>query len=130
MRSVAGIALRGGSVLVARRKAGGDMGGRWEFPGGGLEPGEDNAAALVREFDEEFKVPVRALEALGESSFSHNGRDYILQAVRIELLGEPVELFEHDEVLWADAETLSRLDLADSDRSLVPFILPFLKQAR
>lgn len=125
-RSVAGVALRGKAVLVARRKAGGSMGGTWEFPGGKAEPGEDDARALVREWLEEFDVPVRPIRLLGESSFSNRGKDYRLAAWLIEAPDGGYKLLEHDELRWVGAAELGGLALSDSDRSLLPLILPFL----
>ncbi|MBQ5569226.1 MAG: NUDIX domain-containing protein, partial [Treponema sp.] len=48
--SITGIALDGDRVLVAKRNPVGQMGGRWEFPGGKVESGESDAEAVVREF--------------------------------------------------------------------------------
>lgn len=126
MRSVAGIAIRGDLVFVARRRPGGAMGGKWEFPGGKREPGESDAVAAEREFDEEFGLRVDVGATIGESSFENGGKRYELVAMLVSFAGEPAALREHDEVRWADASALASLDLSDSDRSLVPFIAPLL----
>jgi len=126
MRSVAGISLRGDSVFVARRNPGGSMGGRWEFPGGKLEPGESDREAAIREFREEFELDVVVGQVIGESSFCNAGKQYELAAVLVEFDGEPRTLREHDQYRWTGAAELAGLDLADSDRSLLPFILPLL----
>jgi len=126
MRSIAGIAIRGCRVFVARRSAGGSMGGKWEFPGGKLEAGERDREAAIREFDEEFGLSVEVGSTIGESSFDNNGKHYELAAVLVTFYGEPSELREHDEVRWVNADALAALDLSDSDRSLVPFVLPLL----
>jgi len=126
VRSVAGIAVRGGLVFVARRLPVGEMGGKWEFPGGKLEPGETDADAARREFREEFGVDVTPGRPLGESSFNHGGKLYRLAAIEVDMPRDPRELREHDAVRWTDGPGLSRLDMADSDRSLVPFVLPLL----
>ncbi len=125
-RSVAGIAIKGGRVFIAKRPPGGDLGDKWEFPGGKLEPGEDDAQALIREYREEFNITVTVGAFLGETSFLHDRCVYLLAAQRIELPETPVSLVEHSAVKWVDAETLIQQDLADSDRSLLPFILPLL----
>jgi 8-oxo-dGTP diphosphatase len=126
MRSVAGISLRGASVFVARRKPGGSMGGRWEFPGGKLEAGESCQDAVIREFREEFELDIAVRQTIGESSFCNGGRQYEIIAALVGFHGEPRTLHEHDQYRWVAGEALGELDLADSDRSLLPFILPLL----
>jgi 8-oxo-dGTP diphosphatase len=125
-RSVAGIALRKARVLVGRRKPGGTLGGRWEFPGGKRESGESDEDALIREYDEEFGVTVRVGALLGESQFVNGDKRYRLSALLVELLTEPTDLREHDELRWLGAEELVAIDLAESDRALLPFVLPLL----
>jgi 8-oxo-dGTP diphosphatase len=49
-----------GRVLLQRRRAGGEHGGLWEFPGGKIEPGESTHSALVREAREELGVEIDA----------------------------------------------------------------------
>ncbi len=129
MRSVAGISLRGASVFVARRKPGGSMGGKWEFPGGKLEAGESDRDAAIREFREEFNLEIAVGPAIGESSFCNCGKQYELVAMLVGFEGEPRSLHEHDQFRWVAGEALGKLDLADSDRSLLPFILPLLVSA-
>ena len=53
---VAGVFVRGGRLLLARRPEGRDWAGLWEFPGGKVEPGETPEDALVREWREEMDV--------------------------------------------------------------------------
>jgi len=111
---------------MARRAPGGEMGGKWEFPGGKCEPGETDGEAAVREFDEEFGLRVTVGATLGQASFEHGGKRYDLAALLVSFDGEPPVLSEHVEARWADAAELGLLDLSDSDRSLVPFVLPLL----
>lgn len=105
------------------------MGGKWEFPGGKLEAGETDAQAAVREFDEEFALAISAGPVIGESTFSNKGHTYRLAAITVRFDGQPAVLREHDMYRWVDADELSTLDLADSDRSLVCFVLPLLIRA-
>lgn len=48
-----------GCFLLAQRPAGKVYAGYWEFPGGKVEPGETEHAALVREIREELGIEVR-----------------------------------------------------------------------
>jgi 8-oxo-dGTP diphosphatase len=122
-RSVAGICLREGRAFVAMRGPKGSCAGLWEFPGGKVEQGESDEAALVREFDEEFGIEAKPLRFLGETAFNHGGAARTLAAWLIELppYSNP-ELREHERTAWAGPEELDCLDLVDSDRKLVAFV--------
>src|SRR2546422_7064445 len=58
VRVVAAVIRRGGATLISRRFDGGARGGQWEFPGGKVEPGESEPAALAREIREELGCEV------------------------------------------------------------------------
>ena len=45
-----------GRVLIAKRPAGKDMAGLWEFPGGKVDPGERPEMTLIRELKEELGI--------------------------------------------------------------------------
>lgn len=58
------IAPRDGRLLVIQRAAHIFAGGAWCFPGGGIEPGESQAEAVVREFREEVHGHVRPIRKI------------------------------------------------------------------
>lgn len=122
-QSIAGIARKGDLYLVAKRKTGGALSLKWEFPGGKLEPGENHRQAMVREWDEEFKIPVETGEFLCSGTFSHNNIDFVLSAYEVHLLSEDFTLIEHTEIRWETLATISHMDLADSDRELLPELI-------
>ena len=51
--SIACIALYKNKILIAKRLNTGDMACRWELPGGKVDSGETETAAVKREFLEE-----------------------------------------------------------------------------
>lgn len=57
-RIAVGVVFKNGRVLITRRKPEGLLGGLWEFPGGKIRPGEDPAAACIREIEEEANLAV------------------------------------------------------------------------
>ena len=119
IRVVAGMVVRDGSVLLARRGAGMDLAGCWEFPGGKLEPGEGPAEALVRELDEELGIRVRPLRALGTSELVRGERRIRLEGWLAELVhGEP-EAREHDALCWSRPEAVDTSSLAPADLPLL-----------
>jgi 8-oxo-dGTP diphosphatase len=118
--SVAGIAAEGGRLFIARRSPGGDIGAKWEFPGGKVEAGESDEEALVREYREEFGVTVTAGPYLGSASFEHHGKARTLNAYRVFFREMDFTLSEHTEWRWAGFDEIGRLDFAGSDSLLIP----------
>jgi 8-oxo-dGTP diphosphatase len=117
--------VRGGRVLAARRTTPLAAAGRWEFPGGKVEPGETPEAALVREVAEELGCTIRVTGWLpGAVPISTaTGRTHELTvAVAVLLDGSPEpDPVEHDEVRWLTAGELGTVDWLDPDR---PFLGP------
>jgi 8-oxo-dGTP diphosphatase len=99
---------------------GGAMSEKWEFPGGKVESGESDQAALEREFAEEFAVRVRVGESVARASFEHRGKPIELGAFQVFLDSESLVLTEHSEWRWAKFEEIPALDFADSDLKLLP----------
>ncbi|MHB9151347.1 MAG: (deoxy)nucleoside triphosphate pyrophosphohydrolase [Spirochaetales bacterium] len=122
-RSIAGIAAQKGKILVAKRKEGGAIGLCWEFPGGKVEEGERDEDALRREFEEELGILIVPLRLIGCSRFlSPSGeRDLAAWLVAIPDSGA-LELREHSHAAWIAIDKLETLDLAGSDRALVPLL--------
>lgn len=105
-----------GFVLVARRKPGGRLAGRWEFPGGKLEPGEAAPDALRREILEELGLEIRVGEFL--LAVPERGPEGAIEllAFRAACLGGDLRLADHDAVRWTAVPDLPLLDLARPDR--------------
>lgn len=131
--SVAGIALRGDRVFIARRIPGGSLGSKWEFPGGKAEPGESGEEALIREFQEEFSLSIRVGEKLGEAAFEHRGIRRTLWAYRIYVdldmddMDGGLKLSCHEAWKWAALGEIETLDFAPSDLQLLPALKAYLK---
>ncbi|MDX9827206.1 MAG: NUDIX domain-containing protein [Spirochaetia bacterium] len=122
-RSIAGIVVQNGKILVAKRKEGGAIGLRWEFPGGKVESGEGDEEALRREFEEEFGIRAEPVRCLGSASFVSHSGERLLTAWLVELPKDCIlELREHSMIAWLHPQDLRHLDLADSDRSVLPFL--------
>jgi len=115
-RSVAGLAERDGLFFLARRKPGGDLGEKWELPGGKLEEGESAPDALIREWDEELELAVEVGELLGSGRFTHKGRTFRLEMFEVSFNGDPLADHEHTQWGWFTPEQINELDLAGSDR--------------
>ena len=130
--SVACIVYKDGKILVAHRIPKGDMGNRWEFPGGKVEPGETDQMAIVREMGEEFGVKAVPGEKITSCSFFHKEKKCFLNAYLVQLehdgLEKPYILTEHTEYKWVFPKEIENLNFVDSDLKIYPDVLTFLEK--
>jgi 8-oxo-dGTP diphosphatase len=107
-----------GRVLAARRTKPSAAAGRWEFPGGKVEPGESPAQALVREVAEELGVTVAVTGWLdGEAPI---GSAHVLTVAVTTLVDGDPDPTEHDELRWLSAAQLGDVDWLEPDRPFLP----------
>ena len=118
-RVVVGAAIVRDRLVLAARRINGPPG--WEFPGGKVEPGETDAAALVRECREELGVTVAVGASLGETALP---ADRVLRVYLAGLSsGEPRPLADHDALRWLGSDELGDVAWLPADR-------PFLDAVR
>lgn len=117
VRVVCACIRRGTTVLVARRGPEMEHAGTWEFPGGKVEPGEDDREALAREIAEELgcRVTVGALAGEGTTGRIH------LVGYWCEAVEEPVAT-EHDCLQWAEFDALGDYRWAPADGPIIAAI--------
>lgn len=129
--SIACIALNGTKVLIAHRLPVGQMGDRWEFPGGKVEENEREQEAIVREMQEEFGIKVSVGSHIASAHFMHNGQDIALECYRITVphdgIAIPYKLSEHSEYRWVDISEIEQLSFVDSDLLLYPHVVEYVK---
>lgn len=118
--------LRDGRLLAAQRSYPAELAGRWELPGGGVEPGESQAEALARECAEELGARVLAGERLGTDL--PIGR----RVLRIRTAGlvpgspEP-QPREHRALRWVGAREIATLGWLDADRAVLGDLVGLLR---
>ncbi|NUP46462.1 MAG: (deoxy)nucleoside triphosphate pyrophosphohydrolase [Catenulispora sp.] len=112
--------VAGDTVLCARRSAPPRLAGLWEFPGGKVEAGETDAAAVVRECREELGVEVVVGRRIGVDA-----RIDDLLTLRVYLARllpaqpEPRPLEDHDLLSWVPRAELVGLDWLAPDVPIV-----------
>ncbi|MFD5076230.1 (deoxy)nucleoside triphosphate pyrophosphohydrolase [Streptomyces sp. NPDC058371] len=114
--------LSDGRLLAARRSAPPELAGRWELPGGKVEPGETPEAALVRELREELGVDAEPVERVpGEWPLKPG---YVLRVWTAQLRsGRPEPLQDHDELRWLTPDEIWDVDWLDQDVPAVRAVL-------
>jgi 8-oxo-dGTP diphosphatase len=99
--------------LVLRRSSSSKANaGKWDFPGGKIDPGESFEEGLIREVQEEtgLSISLRGVIGAGESE-SPSARIAYLMMKAIPASGEVRLSDEHDEYLWVDCRELRTVDL-------------------
>ncbi|MBX2796262.1 MAG: 5-formyltetrahydrofolate cyclo-ligase [Myxococcales bacterium] len=126
VRVVAAAWVRDGRVLAAQRSTG-PLAGKWELPGGKVEPGETDRDALARELREELAVQVEVKGRLGTTVHDGDGRRIELVAYLVEAPPptRPVPT-EHAQLRWLSAAELTSVDWAPADIPLLEGVRPLL----
>jgi 8-oxo-dGTP diphosphatase len=116
----AAVIERDGLILVCRRRLDQQHPGKWEFPGGKLEPGEEIADSLRRELREELNVDATIGSEITRYEYSYPGRKPIwLVFFRVtEFRGNP-DYAQFHEVEWASPESLPNYDFLEGDVEFV-----------
>ncbi|MGC5049912.1 (deoxy)nucleoside triphosphate pyrophosphohydrolase [Micromonospora sp. DT48] len=119
-----------GRVLACARAAPPEVAGRWEFPGGKVEPGESETAALARECVEELAVRVEIGERVGRDVRMAHGRSVLkVYAARL-LHGDQPQALEHSALRWLSAAELDTVTWLPADAPIVAALRPLLQSPR
>ena len=117
---VAALVWRQGQLLICQRKPTDPFAGKWEFPGGKIEPGEEPRAALERELLEELGIRAVVGEELWRTEHQYPGHPAVL------LLFYAVSVFEgspqnrvFQQIRWVLARDLAGYDFLEADRPLI-----------
>ncbi len=126
-RVIVGAAIiESGRVLACARIEPPEFAGRWEFPGGKVEPGESEVEALVRECVEELGVSVHVgVRVGGDIPLGHGWAVLKVYAAKLHD-GEVPRLIEHGDMRWLGIDELTSVDWLPADAPIVAALPPLL----
>lgn len=117
MEVVAAVLQRGGLVLVCQRPSHKHHGGLWEFPGGKVEDGETDTAALRREVMHRLGIPIEVGQLI--SFVSHPYEKYVVDLYLYECRPTGAEPTAHNvhAFRWASSAEFDQLPFTPADEA-------------
>jgi 8-oxo-dGTP diphosphatase len=112
---VGAVIVRDGLVYCVQRGPDASLPGMWEFPGGKIEPGEDEATALTREIREELLCEVKVGHKVTTTAHEYDFGIVRLTTYFCDLIAGEPSLTEHAAELWLRPEQLNDLAWAPAD---------------
>lgn len=123
IKVVAALIKKDNKILIARRSTGDEsLLGKWEFPGGKVESGENEYQAIEREIKEEFELNIHAKSFLTNNVFQYPTKTVDLRLYSCEYVSGNFKLHDHSEYKYIDRNELLNYDLAPADIPLAQFV--------
>ena len=120
----AAIVISGGRVLMATRRPGSHLSGKWEFPGGKIRDGETSEECVKRELREELSLDVKVARELFRMEFQYDekrvGLHFMLCNVAADSEAKPME---GQHCGWFTAAEAQVLDLAPADAKAIELMV-------
>ncbi len=117
---VAALLLDRGRILACRRRDDQSHAGKWEFPGGKVEPGESEPDALRRELREELGIEATIGKLITRYEFSYPRKPPIeLAFYLVQGFAGPLDGDFFAQTLWATPSELPALDFLEGDVDFV-----------
>ena len=114
-----GVVFKDNLFFVCRRENHKHQGGKWEFPGGKIEPGESPEQALARELKEEISIVVEQCKALPNITFTYPEVRVSLHVYLVDKFSGNAIGAEGQEAKWCDISTLQTLDFPDANKQII-----------
>ena len=115
---VCGALIHDKKVMIAQRNYG-SVKGKFEFPGGKVEPGETLEEALIREWKEECGIIIENIQFLEESIDHQDGNTIHLTCFVCSSKKIPDKPKVHSQFIWTTPEHIYDHNFFESDKILV-----------
>ncbi len=126
VKVVAAILIQDNQIFATQRGYG-DYKGRWEFPGGKVEPDETPEEALIREMREEMKTEVTVGERFDTVEYDYPDFHLSMDCFLCTVKSGDLTLTVHEDARWLSAENLYSVDWLEADLGLLAKLQGYLK---
>lgn len=124
---VAAIILQDRKVFATQRGYGEFKDG-WEFPGGKVEEGESEAAALVREIKEELDTQIEVGEQFHQVEYDYPLFHLSMSCYICHVISGNLTLKEHEAARWLSKEELFDVEWLPADIEVINKLKNFLSK--
>lgn len=119
--------IRDNDKIFATARGYGEFKGKWEFPGGKVEPGEINEQALVREIKEELDTDITVGELIDTIEYDYLTFHLSMACYWCEIVSGDLVLKEHEDARWLTKEQLGEVEWLPADLTLIDKIEELLE---
>ncbi|MDR7329061.1 (deoxy)nucleoside triphosphate pyrophosphohydrolase [Corynebacterium guangdongense] len=119
---VAAVIVKEGKVFATQRGPGMLLPGKWEFPGGKVEDGEQGEIALRREIQEELQCRIDVGDKVTTTEYLYDFGTIRLTSFWAKLIDEWPVLTEHQESRWLSSAGLHSVEWAPADLPAVDIV--------
>jgi 8-oxo-dGTP diphosphatase len=123
IRVVGAMIEQDGRYLITQRSPKATLPLLWEFPGGRVEPGETDQAALARELHEEMGISVEVGDRAIHVEHAYEGYDIDFCVYRCRLVSGPIRNIRVHAHRWVLPEDLDRYEFPPADEKSIAKLL-------
>ena len=121
--TTAGVLIRGGNFLVAKRQKGGPLSEMWEFIGGKNRYGESLEETLKREWREEVSLDISVGDFLLKTDFFNKDVHYTLHCFIVTTTSFDYKINVHQALRWVGKNELRLLSFGPSDSVIRDYLI-------
>jgi 8-oxo-dGTP diphosphatase len=123
IRVVGAMIEKDGKYLITQRPPTASLPNLWEFPGGRVEAGETDPAALARELSEEMGIRVEVGDRVIHVEHAYESYDIDFCVYRCRLLGGPLRHIRVADHRWVRPDELDQYEFPPADEKSIAKLL-------